>query len=109
MNSDVIQKISNMTQPTEKRSPAADPSDSDQSFYSKLPETLVEDITKSAKKGDKEAQNDLGLMYYEGEGVPQDYEKAIEWYTKSAEQGHAWAQYNLGLMYYDGEGVPARL
>ena len=30
----------------------------------------MEDITKSAKKGDKEAQYNLGVMYYDGLGVP---------------------------------------
>ena len=118
----------------------ADPSDSDQSFYSKLPETLslaqrikifcnklrktfslrgdnsisgnnsagarVEDITKSAKKGDARAQFSLGWMYAEGKDTPQDDKQAVHWYTKSAEQGSAWAQYNLGLMYDNGRGVP---
>jgi uncharacterized protein len=45
-------------------------------------------------------------MYYNGEGVPQDYKAAVKWYRKAAEQGDASAQYNLGLMYYNGEGVP---
>ena len=52
------------------------------------------------------AQNNLGVIYKNGEGVPQDYEKAIEWYTKSAEQGYAEAQNNLGVMYDNGRGVP---
>ena len=39
----------------------------------------------------------LGLMYDTwSDGVPQDYEKAIDWYTKSAEQGFAAAQHSLG-------------
>ena len=28
-------------------------------------------------------------MYYNGEGVPQDYKEAVKWYTKAAEQGLA--------------------
>ncbi|KAI8594683.1 hypothetical protein EDD21DRAFT_421428 [Dissophora ornata] len=35
-------------------------------------------------------------MYFNGEGVPQDYSKAMEWYLKAANQGHASAQPNLG-------------
>ena len=46
------------------------------------------------------------MMYHNGRGVPQDYEKAIDWFTKSAEQNNAWAQNNLGLMYKNGRGVP---
>ena len=64
-------------------------------------------VTKSkAEQGDATAQNVLGIMYYNGEGVPQDYKKALHWYTKAAEQGNVKAQFSLGAKYYDGEGVP---
>ena len=52
------------------------------------------------------AQNNLGLMYYNGQGLPQDYDEAAKWYRLAAEQGNATAQSNLGSMYYSGEGVP---
>ena len=45
-------------------------------------------------------------MYYEGKGVPQDYEEAVKWYRLAADRGNADAQCNLGQMYYEGEGVP---
>lgn len=44
-------------------------------------------------------------MYYCGQGVEQDYGKAVEWYRKAAEQGAASAQYNLGVCYEYGNGV----
>ena len=66
----------------------------------------VENITKSAKKGDKEAQFSLGLMYAERKGTPQDDKQAVHWYTKSAKQDDARAQNELGLMYNNGRGVP---
>ena len=47
----------------------------------------------------------LGVMYDEGEGVPEDDKEAVKWYRKAAEQGHAGAQFNLALMYEEGEGV----
>ena len=56
-------------------------------------------------KGDAKAQYNLGLMYYNGQGVLQDYKEAVKWYRKSAEQGYAKAQHNLGVMYEDGLGV----
>lgn len=59
-----------------------------------------------AEQGSTIPQYNLGLMYYNGRGVPQDYSKAVEWYRKAAEQGLAAAQYNLGFMYGNGEGVP---
>ena len=60
----------------------------------------------SAEQGDAMAQNNLGVMYQKGEGVPQDYKEAVKWYRLAAEQGHATAQTNLGGMYYKGQGVP---
>ena len=53
-----------------------------------------------------DAQNYLGHMYSTGEGVPQDYGKAVAWYRKAAEQGYAAAQGNLSVMYDSGDGVP---
>ena len=59
-----------------------------------------------ADQGLARAQNNLGLMYDNGQGVPQDYAAAVGWYRKAAEQGIAEAQYNLGVMYDNGQGVP---
>ena len=59
----------------------------------------------AAEQGDAKAQCDLGVMYFEGQGVAQDYAEACKWYRKAAEQGYALAQYNLGIMYYEGKGV----
>ena len=60
---------------------------------------------KAAEQGDASAQFNLGVMYYDGQGVKQDYFKAVEWYQKAAEQGDASAQFNLGFMYDEGRGV----
>jgi uncharacterized protein len=62
--------------------------------------------SKAADQGDADAQNILGSVYADGEGVPQDYVQAAAWYRKAAEQGHAAAQSNLGEMYETGRGVP---
>jgi uncharacterized protein len=59
-----------------------------------------------ADAGDLRAQNNLGRMYEQGQGVPQDNAMAVSWYRKAAEQGQATAQNNLGLMYEHGQGVP---
>lgn len=58
-----------------------------------------------AKKGNAEAQNKLGVMFSEGQGVRQNYKKAVAWHQKAAEQGYAEAQFNLGVMYSEGQGV----
>ena len=61
---------------------------------------------KAADQGDGQAQNNLGVCYGKGQGVPQDYTEAVKWYHKSAKQGFAAAQYNLGCCYDNGQGVP---
>ena len=59
-----------------------------------------------ADQGDPIAQSQLGVLYAEGRGLPQNYEEAIKWYRKAADQGEAGAQFNLGLSYQYGKGVP---
>jgi uncharacterized protein len=56
-----------------------------------------------AAEGDAHAQSVLGLLYYSGEGVPQDKAEAVKWFRRAADQGDAQAQYNLGLSYAKGE------
>ena len=57
-------------------------------------------------KGVASAQQNLGFMYANGRGVPQDFKEAVRWYRLAADQGHAGAQNNLGAMYNNGLGVP---
>ncbi len=66
----------------------------------------MEQTRKAAEQGLAEAQVNLGNVYADGEGVPQDPAKAADWYRKAAEQGNASAQYSLSLMYGYGTGVP---
>ncbi len=68
--------------------------------------TAIREFRPLAEQGDARAQNQLGVMYQIGVGVPQDYAEAFKWYRKAAKQGHAKAQNNLGLMYVEGLGVP---
>jgi TPR repeat protein len=69
-------------------------------------EATAKELRKSAEGGDASAQNKLGLLYYEGKGVPQDYRLAKQWFEEAAKQGHAGAQVNLGTLYLHGEGAP---
>jgi hypothetical protein len=59
-----------------------------------------------AKSGDPYAQNSLGTMYAQGEGVQQDDQTAVYWFSQAAAQGHGEAQWNLAMMLYQGLGVP---
>ena len=60
---------------------------------------------KAAEQGHAAAQNNLGLIYGKGRGVPQDDAEAVKWFRKAAEQGYAPAHYNLGEMRRQGRGV----
>ena len=66
----------------------------------------VEAIRLAAEQGDVSAQNDLGTMYQNGEGVPQNVTEALRWFRLAADQGFAGAQVNLGVAYQNGLGVP---
>src|ERR1700729_2240405 len=52
-----------------------------------------------ADQGDTDAQYNLGIMYFTGQGTAQDPAEAAKWFRKAAEQGDVNAQYNLGAMY----------
>jgi len=69
-------------------------------------QTALKKFLPLADQGDAGAQTYLGVMYAEGQGVPQDYVEAQKWYRRAADQGHTRAQTNLGSMYGKGLGVP---
>ncbi|MFP6581252.1 MAG: tetratricopeptide repeat protein [Candidatus Hydrogenedentota bacterium] len=59
---------------------------------------------KAAEQGDIDAQLLLARIYFEGNGVRQDFAAVVEWINKVEEQeGMLLA---LGRMYYKGDGVP---
>jgi len=60
---------------------------------------------QAAQQGDVYAMKHLGVMYFNGEGVGQSYEKAFKYYEQAADLGDAQAQYKLGRMYATGQGV----
>ena len=62
-----------------------------------------------AEAGNPEAQNNVGYMYEEGLGVPQNYLLAMNWYRQAADNGLAEAQHNMGMLYHHGYGVAENL
>ena len=72
-------------------------------------ETALREFTVAAEAGLHLAQYNLGVMYFSGEGVPQDYALAYKWTRMAAEQGHINAQYNLGTLFYNGLGMRSEL
>lgn len=57
---------------------------------------------KAAEQGHAGAQNNIGVCFYEGNGVPRSYTTAKYWYRKAIEQGHEIAKLNLEIL--DEEG-----
>ena len=64
-----------------------------------------EELKAEAEAGDADSEYQLGFRYYDGEGVPKDFSKAVRWFRKAAGQSNAHAQYYLGSCYANGEGA----
>ena len=60
---------------------------------------------KAAMQGNSYAAYQLGKLYLQGEQVPKDVTKALEYLSQSTEQGNQYAQYALGKLYLMGEEV----
>ena len=58
---------------------------------------------KAAEQGYAEAQYELGLMYYNGEGMPKDYVQSYVWLNFAAANGDARAKENKDLFFYQIE------
>ncbi len=69
------------------------------------PGRAVAACRRLAEKGDVVAQYNLALLYYAGQGLPQNDGEAVRWFRKAAEQGDAPAEFELGRLYEDGRGV----
>ena len=70
------------------------------------PVVRVEACRTAAEQGDASARFSLGVMYFDGEGVPENNDEAVKWYRLAAEQGYAPAQVALGEAYSEGNVVP---
>jgi uncharacterized protein len=69
-----------------------------------------------AERGNAAAEFGLGIMYFNGDGVPQDYAQARVWLRNAVDHDsaaehtnlpgltYAIAQFNLGRMYEGGQG-----
>ena len=84
-----------------------DKTDSGKTEEKDVSDMTVEELERAAKKGNVEACDELGAMYYDGEGVDQDYGKALLYLNRAEENNTKSARtYKLlGNMYYMGKGV----
>ncbi len=62
-------------------------------------------ITKAAEAGNIEAQNQLGMVYANGNGVELNYKEAFIWIKKAADGGHIQSLRTLSWLYANGFGI----
>jgi SEL1 protein len=74
------------------------------SYWSSDNTVISQDIMGTGKLAAKAAAY-LGTLYLRGEGVEQNYAKAIRWFRLGLENGEAFCQYEVGLVYLHGLGV----
>ena len=65
----------------------------------------IDELQKSCDKDDAAGCTRLGLAYYLGRGVRQDYKKANELFSKGCDLGFGSGCYDLGILYTHGQGV----
>ena len=68
-------------------------------------EYKIKILTENSTPLTAEEYNRLGIRYENGDGVEQDYSKAVYYYKLAADQGYIYAQNNLGYMYDMGYGI----
>ena len=68
-------------------------------------ESYSKDLVQRAEGGDAQAQYNLGMCFFNGEGTKSNDIEAIKWLTKAGDGGLPKAQCELGLIYSSGEGV----
>ena len=66
-------------------------------------------FSSAADLGHAEAQNKVGLYFYNGRSVAQDYARAAECFQRAAASGDASGAYNLAYCYESGRDVAKNL
>ena len=64
---------------------------------------------QAANMGIGTAAYNLGTLYYNGQGFPQDYAQARHWFELAAQRNDPYAQFQLGMMAGDGKGMDANV
>ncbi len=65
----------------------------------------ITQLKKAAELNCPKAQYLLGVCYYRGTGVSQDFSKAVKYFRTAANQEYPDAQHAIGICYFYGDGV----
>jgi hypothetical protein len=68
-------------------------------------EKVIGYLEDLAQKGVSRAMLLLGIIYYTGKGVPQNYKEAAKWYEMAAEGLDSYGLCNLGYCYFYGRDM----
>ena len=68
-------------------------------------DVAIKELKPLGEQGNVKAQELVGLMYYRGQGVPEDNALALKWFLLAAKQGNNHAQLMLGIMHTFGHSV----
>jgi TPR repeat protein len=61
----------------------------------------------AAMENNSFAYNNIGVLYYDGNGVPENYLCTLKWYLKAVEGNvHVDHSNNIGELFENGYGVP---
>ena len=60
----------------------------------------VQACQQAVEHGDTQAQYNLGKMYYTGEGLPQNFQKAKMLWERASKNGDVSSLNGLGIIYY---------
>ena len=75
-------------------------------FYEeKIYEKALKHFNNAAEQGNPNAQFKLGLLYFCGDGVAQNFVEAKKWFEKAYMNDNGPATYFLSCMYYNGDGT----
>ncbi|MGH8415049.1 MAG: tetratricopeptide repeat protein [Gammaproteobacteria bacterium] len=60
---------------------------------------------RASDAGIDTAMYNMGTLYFNGQGVPQDYATAHQWFERAAKRRNKYAEFQLGMTYFTGQGV----
>lgn len=66
-------------------------------------ERFINEHSKGASRVSIGGCFNRGMQYHNGDGVPQDFNKAVEFYKMAADKGHVESMYCLGMIFSDDE------
>jgi hypothetical protein len=73
------------------------------------PKTLLQRLIEAAEGGDTESQHRSAMRLRNGEGVPQDVQKAAKFFEPAADKGLTETQTQYGLLLEGGRGFGQNL